>query len=120
MQIIQLQTLQFTQPNNEGALKLPSYGLLDLGLSYQIGNGLSFRANVNNLLDTEYISESNTNIHATSGSTTWNGVDVNNSVWFGFGNYLECFIEVQILVFYYKYIKNPALAGFFYGVNSYI
>ena len=75
----------FTQPNNEGALKLPSYGLLDLGLSYQIGNGLSFRANVNNLLDTEYISESNTNIHATSGSTTWNGVDVNNSVWFGFG-----------------------------------
>jgi len=75
----------FTQPNNEGALKLPSYGLLDLGLSYQIGNGLSFRANVNNLLDTEYIAESNTNIHATSGSTTWNGVDVNNSVWFGFG-----------------------------------
>ena len=75
----------FVDPNNKGALKLPSYGLVDLGLTYQIGSGLSLRANVNNLLDTEYIAESNTNIHATSGSTTWNGVDVSNSVWFGFG-----------------------------------
>ena len=76
---------QFTEQNNAGALKLPSYGLLDLGVTYQIGQGLSFRTNINNLLDTEYIAESNSNIHATSGSTTWNGVDVNNSVWFGFG-----------------------------------
>ena len=76
---------QFTEANNAGALKLPSYGLVDLGLTYQIGGGLSFRTNINNLLDTEYIAESNSNIHATSGSTTWNGVDVNNSVWFGFG-----------------------------------
>jgi outer membrane receptor protein involved in Fe transport len=75
----------FTSPDNQGALQLPSYGLVDLGLTYQIGSGLSLRANVNNLLDTEYIAESNTNIHATSGSTTWNGVDVSNSVWFGFG-----------------------------------
>ncbi len=75
----------FTEANNQGALKLPSYGLLDAGMTVQIGGGLSFRANVNNLLDTEYIAESNTNIHASAGSTTWNGVDVNNSVWFGFG-----------------------------------
>jgi outer membrane receptor protein involved in Fe transport len=54
-------------------------------MTVQIANGLSLRANINNLLDTEYIAESNTNIHASSGATTWNGVDVRNSVWFGFG-----------------------------------
>jgi len=75
----------FTKPGNQGALKLPSYGLVDTGVTYQFGKGLSLRANINNLFDTVYISESNTNIHAASGSTTWNGVDVTNSVWFGFG-----------------------------------
>ena len=75
----------FTQADNDGALQLPSYGLLDLGATLQLGKGLSFRANVNNLLDTLYIAESNSNIHATSTSTTWNGIDVRNSVWFGFG-----------------------------------
>ena len=68
-----------------GEKELPSYGLLDLGATLQIAKGLSFRANVNNLLDTVYIAESNSNIHATSTSTTWNGIDVRNSVWFGFG-----------------------------------
>lgn len=75
----------FANPDNEGALKLPSYGLVDLGVTYQFGGGLSFRTNINNLLNTEYIAESNSNIHATEGSTTWNGIDVRNSVWFGFG-----------------------------------
>jgi hypothetical protein len=37
------------------------------------------------LLDTEYIAESNSNIHAEDGSDTWNGVDTRNFVWFGFG-----------------------------------
>jgi outer membrane receptor protein involved in Fe transport len=75
----------FTQPDNDGALKLPSYGLVDFGATFYANNGWSLRANVNNLLDTTYIAESNSNIHTTSGSTTWNGVDVRNSVWFGFG-----------------------------------
>jgi len=75
----------FTQPDNDGALKLPSYGLLDLGATLNIAKGLTFRANVNNLLDTIYIAESNSNIHATSTSETWNGIDTRNSVWFGFG-----------------------------------
>ena len=75
----------FTEANNPGALKLPSYGLVDLGASFYQGNGWSVRANINNLFDTTYIAESNSNIHATSGSTTWNGIDVRNSVWFGFG-----------------------------------
>ena len=75
----------FTNPDNDGALKLPSYGIVDLGATFYAGNGWSLRANINNLLDTTYIAESNSNIHATAGSTTWNGVDTRNSVWFGFG-----------------------------------
>ena len=76
---------QFTQPDNKGALKLPSYGLVDSGVTVQLGKGFSFRANINNLFDTTYIAESNSNIHADASSETWNGVDVRNSVWFGFG-----------------------------------
>lgn len=79
---------EFATPNNRGALKLPSYGLVDLGASVRFdvwgGNG-SFRVNVNNLFDTTYIAESNTNVHAEDGSTTWKGVDDTNFVWFGFG-----------------------------------
>ena len=74
----------FTTPDNAGALKLPSYGLADLGVTARFGK-FTFRTNINNLFDTVYISESETNIHATASSQTWNGVDVNNSVWFGFG-----------------------------------
>ena len=79
---------EFTAPNNQGALKLPSYGLVDLGSTFRFnlfGNDASFRVNINNLLDTYYIAESNTNIHAGDASQTWNGVDTRNSVWFGFG-----------------------------------
>jgi len=75
----------FTSPDNDGALKLPSFGLLDLGATFFAGNGWSLRANINNLLDETYIAESNSNIHADADSTTWNGIDTRNSVWFGFG-----------------------------------
>ena len=78
----------FKTPDNPGAVKLPSFGVLDGGVSTRFtlfGNQTSLRVNVNNVLDTTYIAESNTNIHATSTSDTWNGVDVRNSVWFGFG-----------------------------------
>tara|TARA_R110001632_G_scaffold154869_2_gene273041 strand:- start:743 stop:3256 length:2514 start_codon:yes stop_codon:yes gene_type:complete len=75
----------FENPDNDGALKLPSYGLVDFGATYFIGRGWTLRLNINNALDTTYIAESNSNIHATAGSQTWNGVDVRNSVWFGFG-----------------------------------
>lgn len=79
---------QFASPDNDGALKLPSYSLVDAGVTARFnlfGNDATIRVNVNNLFDTEYISESETNIQAESGSETWNGVDVRNSVWFGFG-----------------------------------
>ena len=75
----------FTQANNPGALQLPSYGLVDLGATFYANNGWSLRANINNLLNEVYIAESNSNIHADANSVTWNGVDVRNSVWFGFG-----------------------------------
>jgi outer membrane cobalamin receptor len=79
---------EFTTPDNAGALKLPSYGLVDLGSTFRFnlfGNDASFRVNINNLLDTYYIAESNSNIHAGAASETWNGIDTRNSVWFGFG-----------------------------------
>ena len=78
----------FTQPDNKGALKLPSYGLLDAGVTGRFnlfGQDASIRVNVNNALNTTYIAESNSNIHATDLSETWNGVDTRNYVWFGFG-----------------------------------
>jgi len=74
----------FLQPENLGAVKLPSYGLADAGATLYLGK-FSARVNINNLFDTVYIAESETNIHAGAGSDTWNGIDVANSVWFGFG-----------------------------------
>ncbi len=78
----------FLQPDNKGALKLPSYSLVDLGLGYKFmfnKSSLSTYLNVNNLFDKEYIAESNSNIHATAGSETYEGIDTMNNVWFGFG-----------------------------------
>ena len=90
---------EFTQPGNAGALKLPSYGLADLGATYRFdlfGNSSTFRVNVNNLFDTYYIAESNTNIHADASSQTWNGVDTRNSVWFGFGRTFNASLKIQL------------------------
>ncbi|MCP4460662.1 MAG: TonB-dependent receptor plug domain-containing protein [Cytophagales bacterium] len=78
----------FEDPDNEGALELPTYGLVDFGAGarFQLfSTNALFRVNINNVLDTVYISESETNIHTESGSETFNGLDVRNSVWFGFG-----------------------------------
>ncbi len=89
----------FLSPNNKGAVQLPSYGLVDLGATARFdlfGNNASFRININNLFDTVYIAESNTNIHADGGATTWNGVDVRNSVWFGFGRTWNASLRVNL------------------------
>ena len=78
----------FLTPGNQGALQLPSYGLVDLGATARFelfGANSTFRVNVNNLFDTVYIAESNSNVHAAAGAETWNGIDVTNFVWFGFG-----------------------------------
>ncbi|NVK53617.1 MAG: carboxypeptidase-like regulatory domain-containing protein [Flavobacteriaceae bacterium] len=79
-----------TQADNaKGSLELPGHTLMDAGVSYKFNFGekvnARFRFNVNNLMDTRYISDGFTNIHATSGSTTYKGIDVNNRVYFGYG-----------------------------------
>ena len=81
----------FLSADNDGALQLPSYSLVDLGTTVRFSlfdTDASFRLNVNNLFDTVYIAESNSNIHAADDATEdqlWNGVDKRNFVWFGFG-----------------------------------
>ncbi|MRM82685.1 TonB-dependent receptor [Riemerella anatipestifer] len=77
-------------PDANMALKLPSFGLVDLGLSFnhELSSGEKFilRFNVNNLLDKVYISESATNIpESTNPANNWNGINVDNRVNFGFG-----------------------------------
>ena len=70
------------------ALELPSFGLLDLGASYNFnlegGQLLTLRANVYNALGKEYISRATSAIEAsTSESENWNGVNRSNFVTFG-------------------------------------
>ncbi len=80
----------FSNENNDGSLELPSYGLLDAGLSFSMPfmdqyKTLDFRLNVNNVLDETYISESETNIFAEAGDDTYDGIATSNRVFFGFG-----------------------------------
>lgn len=104
----------FASATNKGALQIPSYGLMDAGLSYKMlvgrnkENSVNFRLNVNNVLDKVYIAESNTNTFVKTqadfntvvgGVSTpnitayqlylqndvYNGVDRSNNVFFGFG-----------------------------------
>lgn len=74
---------------NTNSLKLPQYNLFDFGVSYKHNfrkrQSVTLLANVNNVLDTTYISESDTNIHTTDTSQTYKGIDVRNRVFFGFG-----------------------------------
>ncbi len=79
-----------TKANAElGALKLPSYNLFDLGASYKLSltdkQRLTFSAHAYNLLDTYYITESYSSIHASNGDKTYKGISVKNNVYFGSG-----------------------------------
>lgn len=83
----------FSSPTNRGALELPSYNLFDAGFSYKIaigenkGDSINFRLNVNNVFDTVYIAESNSNNFAADAPTvaTYKGIVTTNQVYFGFG-----------------------------------
>lgn len=91
-----------------GSLKLPSFGLFDLGASYKINLNakqyFTLRGNVYNLFDKVYIAESNTNTfnklslqqwtdlgNSAANYNTyvqqgdWNGVHQSNQVYFGYG-----------------------------------
>jgi hypothetical protein len=80
---------EFSTPNNRGSVKLPSFSLLDAGITYDwkinTDYNLVLRLNVNNVLDEEYISESLTNRHVESGDATYKGVSVRNQAYFGYG-----------------------------------
>ena len=96
---------RFSSETNKGSLELPSYGLMDFGISYKMllgsdkSQSLNFRLNVNNVLDEVYISESRTNIFAddnvsssnpslgtyASNDRLYDGVANANQVYFGYG-----------------------------------
>ena len=74
------------------SLKLPQYNLFEGGASYKFVFGkkqkqaVTVLANVNNILDTTYISESDTNqVVDNNTRDTYKGIDVRNRVFFGFG-----------------------------------
>ncbi len=80
----------FDEADHNGSLQLPSYSLVDAGVSYKhmIGDNnqsIQLRVNINNLFDTEYISESSTNIFAEDGDDVYDGINTSNKVFFGFG-----------------------------------
>ena len=79
----------FSTPGKQ-ALQLPSYDLLNSGVSYKFDlnekNKLTVRLNVNNVFDTLYIAESDTNkVQDINPANNWNGVNVRNRVYWGFG-----------------------------------
>jgi len=85
----QISAEDFDSPDHEGSLELPSFTLVDAGVGYtyvfETEQSLTFRVNVNNLLDTEYISESVTNYHQEAGVENYDGINVENKVFFGWG-----------------------------------
>jgi len=80
----------FSDEDHPGSLELPSFSLMNAGLSYKLKfadskYALKFRVNVNNVMNHLYISDSDTNDHAEEGDATWNGVNTSNRVYFGYG-----------------------------------
>lgn len=60
-----IQDATFQDPNRNQVAKLPTYGLVDAGLSYNFevgGLDVTWRLNINNVLDEIYVSEMNTSI----------------------------------------------------------
>jgi outer membrane receptor protein involved in Fe transport len=77
----------FLDVDNRGALKLPNFNLVDAGLYYDFkaGKNLQFTAklNINNLFNTEYIAESESNNFPEEG--TDETIYTENFGYFGFG-----------------------------------
>lgn len=80
----------FQNEDNDGVISLPSFGILDAGLSYRhaLNNGqvAKLRFNVYNALNTEYISYATSNDAPSSNDAeNYNGVNKSNFVQFGKG-----------------------------------
>ncbi len=88
----QIDASKMNSATNKGSLELPSYGLVDAGFTYTMKVGkekaetVNLRFNMNNVLNTTYISDGITAQHVDANTTsTWKGVDTRNQVWFGAG-----------------------------------
>ena len=72
-------------------LELPSYDLMDMGISYKMllgkekTNSLNMRLNVNNVFGEVYLSELRNSFVAEAGDDTFKGINVKNQGYFGFG-----------------------------------
>ena len=72
-------------------LELPSYDLVDAGISYKMfvgkgyKNSINFRFNMNNVFNEVYLSELNSATATTDTSTNYNGINVSNRGFFGLG-----------------------------------
>ena len=84
-----INTADFDSVDNDGSLQLPSYFLGDVGMSYKFdfrdNSDLKLRLNINNVGNTEYISESLTNNFVGPGDDSYRGINTNNKAFFGFG-----------------------------------
>ena len=84
-----INTADFDSVDNDGSLQLPSYFLGDVGMSYKFdfrdNSDLKLRLNINNVGNTEYISESLTNNFVEPGDDSYQGINTNNKAFFGFG-----------------------------------
>jgi len=85
----QISAEDFDSPDHLGSLRLPSYNLVDVGAYYKFNfgsnNSIGLAVNINNVFDEEYIAESLTNTFADGSNAKYNGLDVSNKVFFGFG-----------------------------------
>lgn len=72
-------------------IELPSYDLVDAGISYKMlvgkdkKNSVGFRFNMNNVFNEVYLSELTTANKVQAGDETWNGINVSNAGYFGLG-----------------------------------
>ncbi len=85
---------KFLEGPGAQAVKLPAYSLIDLGASYGFDAGptrIIINGNVNNLLDTWYISELTTNIEEDLG----NGTNLLNRGFYGFGRTWNLSLKVR-------------------------
>ena len=82
----------FDREDHGGSLELPSYDLVDLGMSYKIPfnddkQSIAFRLNVNNVFDEVYIAEADTNrlTQDRPSQDTYKGIRTDNRIYWGFG-----------------------------------
>ena len=77
--------------NLKESIELPSYDLVDAGISYRMHvgkekkNSVNIRLNVNNVFDEVYLSELTSADKVEAGDEAWKGINVSNRGFFGLG-----------------------------------